>query len=294
MSSYYKPHRNPGWNYGGREWRLSRAKIDLFLECARCFYIDNKLGTARPPGFPFNLNSAVDELLKKEFDVHRANGTQHPLAKAYGVDAVPFNDSRMDEWRDALKRGIQYYHKPTGMTVRGGVDDVWQDKQGRLIIVDYKATSKDGKIESLDEEWHRGYKRQIEVYQWLFRQNGFDVLDQGYWVYANASKDKEAFDGKLEFEVTLVPYTGNTDWVEPTLFDLKKCLDSKELPAASPTCDHCTYRRAVEESFAKAGLGTVSSTSFIPPTPAPVKKEFTRREQTTHNEKETTQTGQLF
>ncbi len=245
MSQFYKPNRKPDYNFGGPKWRLSRSKIDLFLECARCFYIDNKLGVARPPGYPFNLNSAVDELLKKEFDTHRANGTQHPLAAAYGVDAVPFDDPRMDEWRDALRRGIQCVHKPTGLTVRGGVDDVWVDKDGKLIIVDYKATSKNGKIESLDEEWHRGYKRQLEIYQWLFRQNGFKVSDTGYWVYANASKDRKAFDAKLEFEVTLVPYTGSTDWVEGALLDLKACLDSDTLPTAGADCDYCRYRQAV-------------------------------------------------
>ncbi len=245
MSQFYKPNRQPDFNFGGSRWRLSRSKIDLFLECARCFYIDNKLGVARPPGYPFNLNSAVDELLKKEFDTHRANGTQHPLAAAYGVDAVPFDDPRMDEWRDALRRGIQCVHKPTGLTVRGGVDDVWVGKDGKLIIVDYKATSKNGKIESLDEEWHRGYKRQLEIYQWLFRQNGFEVSDTGYWVYANASKDRKAFDAKLEFEVTLVPYTGSTDWVEGALLDLKACLDSDTLPTAGAECDYCRYRQAV-------------------------------------------------
>jgi hypothetical protein len=244
MSQYYKPNRKPDYNFGGPKWRLSRSKIDLFLECARCFYIDNKLGVARPPGYPFNLNSAVDELLKKEFDIHRAKGTQHPLAKAYGVDAVPFDDPRMDEWRDALKRGIQCVHKSTGLTIRGGVDDVWVDKKGQLIIVDYKATSKNGKIESLDEEWHRGYKRQLEIYQWLFRQNGFTVSDTGYWVYANASKDRAAFDAKLEFEVTLVPYRGSTDWVEGALLKLKACLDSDELPTAGADCDYCRYREA--------------------------------------------------
>ncbi len=244
MSQYYKPNRKPDYNFGGQKWRLSRSKIDLFLECARCFYLDNKLGVARPPGYPFNLNSAVDELLKKEFDVHRAKGTQHPLAKSYGVDAVPYDDPRMDEWRDALKRGIQCVHKATGLTIRGGIDDVWVDKDGKLIVVDYKATSKTGKIESLDEDWHRAYKRQLEIYQWLFRQNGFKVSDTGYWVYANASKDREAFDGKLEFEVTLVPYTGSTDWIEGALLKLKACLDSDALPVAGADCDYCRYREA--------------------------------------------------
>jgi len=244
VSQYYKPNRNPDYSYGGPRWTLSRSKIDLFLECARCFYLDNKLGVARPPGFPFNINSAVDALLKKELDAHRANGTVHPLAKAYGLDAVPLAHAKMDEWRDALKRGVMVVHKPTGLTVRGGVDDIWVNKEGELIVIDYKATSKDGRIESLDEEWHRGYKRQIEVYQWLLRQNGFKVSDTGYWFYANASKDREAFDGRLDFELTLVPYKGSTDWVEGTLMKLKACLDSTQLPIAGADCDYCRYREA--------------------------------------------------
>lgn len=245
MSGYYKPDRNPNWNYGGERFRLSRSKIALFLECPRCFYIDNKLGTARPPGFPFNLNSAVDALLKKEFDTHRKGKTTHPLMKAYGLDVVPFDDPRMDEWRDSLKRGIQTQHKPTGFTVSGGVDDVWVNPKGELIIVDYKATSKSEKIEVLDQEWHDGYKRQMEIYQWLFRQNGFKVSNTGYFVYANASRDKDAFDGVLEFELTLVPYEGNDSWVEGTLLELKKTLDGDELPAAGLDCDYCTYREVV-------------------------------------------------
>ncbi len=245
MSQYYKPNRKPDYNYGGPKWTLSRSKIDLFLDCARCFYIDNKLGVARPPGFPFNLNSAVDALLKKELDVHRAQGTQHPLAKAYGLDAIPLAHTQMDEWRDALRHGVKCVHTETGLTVRGGVDDIWVNKAGELIVIDYKATSKEGRIESLDEEWHKGYKRQLEVYQWLLRQNGFTVSDTGYWFYANATKDREAFDGRLDFELTLVPYTGSTGWVDATLVALKKCLDSEVVPPAGNDCDYCTYREAV-------------------------------------------------
>jgi len=253
MSEYYKPDRNPNWNYGGEKFRLSRSKISLYLECPRCFYIDNKLGTPRPPGYPFALNSAVDALLKKEFDVHRGNGTAHPLMKAYGLDAVPFDDPRMDEWRDSLRRGVVHVHGPTGLTVCGGIDDVWVTPDEELIVVDYKATSKDEKIESLDKDWHDGYKRQVEVYQWLFRQNGFKVSDTGYFVYANAGKDKKAFDGVLEFEVTLVPHKGDASWVEGTLVDIKKCLDSDGLPKPAPDCDYCTYREVVGKKLMKFG-----------------------------------------
>ncbi|MBM3272372.1 PD-(D/E)XK nuclease family protein [Candidatus Kaiserbacteria bacterium] len=255
MSQYYKPRRNPDWNYGGSRWRLSRSKIDLFVECPRCFYVDNKLGTARPPGFPFNLNSAVDALLKKEFDIHRAHGDKHPLMKHYKLDAIPFSHAMMDVWRENFK-GIEHKHPGTGFTVSGAVDDIWVNPKGELIVVDYKSTSKDEKIEALDQDWHDGYKRQMEVYQWLLRQNGFTVSDTGYFVYANASKDREAFDAKLEFDITLIAYTGNANWIENTLADIKTCLDSEQIPPAGDECDYCRYREAagvaLREQHAKA------------------------------------------
>lgn len=248
MSGFYKPNRKPDWNYGGPRWRLSRSKIDLFMQCARCFYLDNKLGVARPPGFPFNLNSAVDALLKKEFDIHRVKASAHPLMEQYGVDAVPFAHQDLDIWRENFK-GIEHVHKPTGFTVSGAVDDLWVNPAGKLIVVDYKSTSKDSKIESLDEDWHIGYKRQMEVYQWLLRARGFDVSDTGYFVYANASKDEKAFDRKLVFDVTLIPYKGNADWIDETLLDIKQCLDSEQIPATAPDCDYCLYREAAGKAL---------------------------------------------
>lgn len=252
MSQYYKPHRNPNWNYGGERFRLSRSKIDLFVDCPRCFYIDNKLGTARPPGYPFALNSAVDALLKKEFDVKRAEGKPHPIMEQYGVDAVPYQHADLDIWRENFK-GVQTKHEPTGFTISGAVDDVWVNPKGELMVVDYKATSKDGKIEALDQDWHDGYKRQMEIYQWLLRQNGFDVSNTGYFVYANASKDEKAFDGKLVFEVTLIAYEGDDSWIEDTLKRAKETLDGEEIPEADPDCDFCRYREAVEKVTEKQG-----------------------------------------
>jgi len=246
MSDYYKPHRNPNWNYGGPNWRLSRSKIDLFVECQKCFYIDNKLGTARPPGFPFALNSAVDALLKKEFDTHRVGKTAHPIMEQYGVEAIPFEHAQMDVWRENFK-GIQVAHDKTGFTISGAIDDVWVNPKGELMIVDYKSTSKDGEITTLDQDWHAGYKRQMEIYQWLFRQAGFKVSNTGYFVYANGSKDKDAFDGKLEFDLTLIAYEGNDSWIEKTLMNIKKCLDAENIPDQGENCDYCTYRDAVKK-----------------------------------------------
>jgi CRISPR/Cas system-associated exonuclease Cas4 (RecB family) len=225
-------------------FRVSRSKIDLFLECPRCLYLDRRLGVSRPQGFPFNLNSAVDVLLKKEFDIHRSQKTPHPLMESYGVEAVPFQNENMEKWRDPFT-GVEFFHEPTNFVVFGGVDDVWVDKDGWLLVVDYKATSKTEEV-TLDAEWQDGYKRQMEVYQWLLRQNGFKVSDTGYFVYANGKRDREAFDGKLEFDVKLIPYTGSDGWIEKTLLEMKKCLDG-EVPKSSPKCEYCGYINNVNQ-----------------------------------------------
>jgi hypothetical protein len=242
MSEYYKPKRTRNlFDPEAHEpFTVSRTGIDLFIQCPRCFYLDKRLGTARPPGFPFSLNSAVDKLLKTEFDAHRAAGTAHPFMKAYGLDAIPYAHPDLDAWRDSLRRGIQYLHKPTNLLIRGGVDDVWVNPEGELIIADYKATAKNSEV-NLDAEWQDGYKRQMEIYQWLFRINGFKVSPVGYFVYCNGKADKAAFDGKLEFDVTLLPYRGDDSWVEGVIVKLKKCLMGEKLPRSEVTCDFCAY-----------------------------------------------------
>lgn len=248
MSKYYKGKR--GRNLydpkSGEPFRLSRSRIDLFVSCPRCFYIDRRLGLDRPPGFPFSLNSAVDKLLKREFDMHRIKKSTHPLMKAHGIDAVPFQHEKMDEWRDALRRGITYLHPSTNLMITGGVDDVWVKPSGELLIVDYKATSKAEEV-TLDADWQIGYKRQMEIYQWLFRRNGFKVSNMGYFVYCNGDSDRDAFDSKLEFDIKVIPYEGDDDWVEPTILDIHKCLNGRQIPKASPDCDFCLYTKSLSE-----------------------------------------------
>lgn len=246
MSLYYTPQRSRNLYElkTSKPFKLSRSKIDLFLNCKRCFYLDRKLGVGRPPGFPFALNSAVDQLLKTEFDVHRAKNKQHPLIAKYGIDAKPVSHDLLDEWRENFK-GVQHHHEPTNFLVTGAIDDLWINSKGEYIVVDYKATSKTESINELDKAWHDGYKRQMEVYQWLLRQNGYKVSRTGYFVYCNGRADRQAFDGKLEFDVTLIPYKGDDKWVEPTLKQIHKTLRSSKIPAVSKDCDYCAYREAV-------------------------------------------------
>jgi len=233
--------RSPSWNYGGKNWKLSRSKIDLFIDCPRCFYLDNKLGVKRVQGPPFQINKAVDHQLKQEFDVYRAEDKQHPFQKEYKIDAKPVGHEKIDQWRENFK-GVEYFHQPTGILITGAIDDLWINSKGEYIVVDYKATAKNEPVKELGEEkWHDQYRRQMEIYQWLLRKNDLKVSDTGYFVYCTGIFDQKAFDKKIEFDVVLIPYTGNDSWVESAIFDIKKCLDSDKIPESGKDCEFCNY-----------------------------------------------------
>lgn len=239
--------RSPAYQPGQTSpYKISRTKIDLFVDCPRCFWLDARLKISRPKGPPFTLNSAVDQLLKQEFDALRKDGKQHPLQIEYGIDARPVMHEQLNVWRENFK-GVQFLHEPTGLLVTGAIDDLWQDSKGKYIVLDYKSTSKAGKIRELGHErWHDQYRRQLAVYQWLLRQNGLDVSDTGYWLYCNAQKSGKVFDKKLEFELTLIAEKINDDWVEPTLAKIKNCLEG-DMPKEAAGCEYCAYARARTE-----------------------------------------------
>jgi CRISPR/Cas system-associated exonuclease Cas4 (RecB family) len=234
----YKPGQKPAF-------KVSRSKIELFMQCPRCFWLDVRLKIKRPDGPPFNINKAIDELFKKEFDTYRAKKQPHPIMLEHNLEALPFAHDKLDDWRETFV-GVQSLHEPTNLLVFGAVDDLWVTPDGTVIVVDYKATAKDKEV-SIDAGWQISYKRQMEVYQWLLRRNDLNVSDTGYFVYTNGRMDLDGFNNRIEFRTKLIPYTGNDDWVEPTLLKMKECMDG-DMPAVGDSimggeCEFCAYAR---------------------------------------------------
>ncbi len=246
MSKYYRGKRKKNVYTPGEPspFRLSRSRIELFIQCQRCFYIDRRLGVDRPPGFPFTLNSAVDALLKKEFDLLRKGKEPHPLMKQYNIDAIPAQHPNLDQWRNNFK-GLSCLDQKTNLFITGAIDDLWQNSQGEYIVVDYKSTSKNEEIIALNKDWQDAYKRQMEIYQWLLRRNLDKVSQTGYFVYCNGKTNLDKFDAKLEFDITLIPYQGDDSWIDNVLVQIYQCLNSDRLPEADKDCDFCLYRHEV-------------------------------------------------
>lgn len=243
--------RSPAYKPGQTQpYKLSRSRIENFIRCQRCFWLAQRLKIDQPSSPPFLINSAVDELLKAEFDTYRDKGEQHPWQIEFKVDAKPFKHANLERWRHTFT-GVQHLHQPTNLLIFGGVDDVWVNPKDELVVVDYKATAKNKEIVDLDAPggWHDSYRRQMEVYQWLLRGEGHKVSDTGYFVYANGISKKDGFFNKVEFRTNVFPYKGSDKWVEPTLEKIKQVLESDEMPpvgeaAMGGPCEFCTYAKS--------------------------------------------------
>ena len=234
----YKPNSE-------KPYKLSRSKVESFLNCKRCFFIDRKLGIGQPPGFPFNINSAVDELLKKEFDQYRQSEKPHPYMAQTGKNLIPFSHKNLNDWRENFK-GVQYLHEETNLIFTGAVDDLWLDTDSNeVVVVDYKATAKNSEV-TIDADWQQGYRRQMDFYQWLLRKNELQVSDIGYFVYCNGDKQKPSFDNKVHFDVSVLEYKGDGSWIEDTIAQIKQLLDQDSVPEYSENCDYCTYIQDID------------------------------------------------
>ena len=95
--------------------------------------------------------------------------------------------------------------------------------------------------------WKEQYKRQIDIYQWLFKMNGFKVADDSVFLYSNGIKTLDRFNDVMEFETHVLEYKGSTEWVEDKIFEIKKVLDTQSIPQITEDCDTCSYIESVNE-----------------------------------------------
>ena len=226
-------------------FKISRSKFSNFLDCSRCFYLERVKGLKDPSMPGWALNTAVDELLKKEFDHYRNTQKPHPFVLKNKLNFIPFQHEKIDYWRDALRGGIAFTDPDTNLEIHGGVDDIWFNPDNdELVVVDYKAQSKNETVETepyLESQYHQNYKVQMDIYVYILRQMKFKVSDTAYFLVCNGLKTLDKFDATLHFDLTLVPYKTNDSWIKNKIIDMKKTLESKDVPELNKYCEKCLY-----------------------------------------------------
>jgi hypothetical protein len=251
----YRPNQN-------EPFPLSRTSVELYLRCPRCFYLatSEKYDISPPSGPMSYIPTAIDRILKSEFNIYRHIQEPHPYLIEREIDAVPFQHDKIEDWQSIFK-GIRFHHHDTNLILYGAIDDCWRHTRSEeLFIVEYKSTTakKDKKTgqpidENLDEKsapWKYWYKKQVEFYQWLFQNNNFTVSNTAYFLFCSALyQGVSEFKDNLQFKINIVPYQGNYSWVEETIRNIKNVLDSEEIPNSNENCNYCNYVKKINREI---------------------------------------------
>lgn len=227
-------------------FNISRTKIELFIRCLRCFYLNQRHGVSIPGGAPFGLNIRIDGLLKKDADRLRLSQMEIPRARRFGIHARPFSHPKIKQWLDVFNNtGLQYLHPETNLLVFGAPDDIWLVNNTALSVVDVKATHSNKLIEQ-SYFWEEN-KRQVELYSWLLSKQVLiiPVSTTCFFIRINTNKSQDSFDKNcLDFEDEVFEHHGSYNWIEPALTAIKACLTQDKLPESGKNCSWCKYRSA--------------------------------------------------
>lgn len=187
------------------------------------------MGIKRPPPYPYALNSAVDILLKEEFDAYRRRNEVHPLLLQNNTQARLFpNQLLLDKWRDNFS-GIRFYDKSLNATLFGAVDDVLEFQDSRLAPLDYKSTG--SKIATVYDR----FQLQMDTYDFLLEKNNYRTMHRGYLAFYIVDKDKGFLD-RLPFRKELHEIETNSSDIYEIFKEAVAVLRNGIAPAHSQDC----------------------------------------------------------
>ena len=232
-------------------YELSRFRVENFIRCPACFYMQQVEGIKFPEIPGFNINEATDVLLKRHFDRYRLLQEVPPILIEKGfANLVPFQHPNFEKWTQSLHFGAEgRMHtivEDLNLKIGGGLDDIWRNTEtDELHIVDYKSTSQktEGREIDMFDKFKGPYRRQMDLYVWVMRSMGFKISDIGYFLYVDGDRftRSDFIKGNLalmEFKINLIPYKVDVSWIRPALEAIRELLDSSYRPDHNSDCQH--------------------------------------------------------
>ncbi|MBI4127588.1 MAG: PD-(D/E)XK nuclease family protein [Parcubacteria group bacterium] len=212
--------------------KISPSLIGILSECPRCLWLHFHEDIKRPQGIFPSLPSGMDGVLKTYFDGYRSKKKLPPEVDGK-VDGVLFTDrAKLDGWRNNFK-GIQAKVPEFDMLIKGAIDELLVDSEGRFIPFDFKTRGFPTK-----EDTHEHYQFQLDLYAFLFDKNGFPVADHGYLLFFWPEDYRE---GVARFTTDLIKLKISPAQGYEVLTRVHAILSGPK-PSAHEECQYCAYR----------------------------------------------------
>ena len=212
-------------------WLLSPSGLYTYEECKACFWIEQRIG--RPPSIPMRLNDAMDEKLKKRYDIYRKKG-ELPPEVSHLENVRLFSDlDLLNKWRNN-KTELRYENKKDGYVLEGKLDEVFVTDKNEHILADYKSSGDEPKADK-----QKYYRLQLHAYALMLRGKGYEPADKAYLLHY-FTKDRSDITMNMEFNFHIDEVALNLPAFEETLRDMVALLN-REFPGADELCRKCVW-----------------------------------------------------
>jgi len=170
----------------------------------------------------------MDRILKIHFDKFRDRGEMPPeLRNGDCKECHLFKDAKLlTEWRNNF-HGVRWTDTD-GNVLFGAIDNLLV-RGKKLIVLDYKTRGYPVK-----EDTAAFYQNQVDIYNFLFRKNGYETEDHAYLLFYVPKHVTDT--GEVVFDTELVKMEVDVDNAEK-LF--KRALKVLESECPKETCEWC-------------------------------------------------------
>jgi len=214
--------------------KLSRSKLDEFLLCPRCFWLDIH-GKGPPAGIPMGIYIVIDSLQKKYYDKYRSKGLP-PMLK----NKLPFKLAD-EKLVNNFRKNIEFRDDDLNAILFGKMDDCFVDDEGKLVVIDNKTSSGEP-----SEEFEESYKFQLETYAFLLKKNGFKVNENGYLIYYIIDRESD-FENGIKFKVKPKKFKLNTEHIHEIFREAVLTARSPNPPKAHEECEMCLWLHSMDD-----------------------------------------------
>lgn len=211
---------------------LSPSKLNLFLECPLCFWLDVVEGVRRPEGPSSTLPRGMDLLIKRYFDKYRALDQLPPEIEGK-VKGKLVKGHILREWRKTYKEIEPYYYdEKLNAVLYGGLDECFVEGE-YYIPADYKTYGF-----NLKENSSSFYQLQLDTYIFLLEASGYKHLNLAYLIYYIPKEIKN--EGVVQFKIEVVEIKTNPENAK-RIFESAVNLLRGPRPKAHVKCQYCSW-----------------------------------------------------
>jgi CRISPR/Cas system-associated exonuclease Cas4 (RecB family) len=207
------------------KYTLSPTRLNLLIECERCFWLAVVKKVNRPRGPMASIVMRMDSIIKHYFDRYRQKGELPPIIK--GV-----NGSLLKDMPKTL------YKKEGNIILIGRPDEYLQLPDGSIVAFDHKTRS------GPPDEAHPTYRLQMDVYSYLLHAKGYKTKDVAFLAFYYP--DESDLHKGMEIRCRVIKVRTDPARVNALIEKAKKILTGPE-PEPGDECEFCKWANAAKE-----------------------------------------------